>query len=126
MLGGILLENQAMNIVVEALSTDDFYSEANAKIFEAMNELSRRGQPVDDPERLEHSGTCADHPGEVGHPGAHFGMSRGGFAGLRGLRAYRRVSRSIRVGDFRGRQGTCSKSLRARKRCRDADVSGDP
>ena len=46
MLGGILLENDAMNLVVEVLSADDFYSEANAKIFEAMSELFRRSQPV--------------------------------------------------------------------------------
>ena len=67
MLGGILLENQAMNIVVEALSTDDFYSEANAKIFEAMNELSRRGQPVDHVtlrEALVHSGKLASVGGD--------------------------------------------------------------
>ena len=47
MLGGILLENEAMNVVLEVLSVDDFYSEANAKIFEAMSELFRRNQPVD-------------------------------------------------------------------------------
>jgi len=46
-LGGILLENQAMNVVVETLSGNDFYSEANSKIFDVMLELFRRGQPVD-------------------------------------------------------------------------------
>ena len=67
MLGGILLENQAMNIVVETLSIDDFYSEANAKIFEAMTELSRRGQPVDHVtlrEVLVHSGKLASIGGD--------------------------------------------------------------
>ena len=67
MLGGILLENQAMNIVVETLSVEDFYSEANAKIFEAMTELSRRGQPVDQVtlrEVLVHSGKLGSVGGD--------------------------------------------------------------
>jgi replicative DNA helicase len=66
-LGGILLENQAMNIVVETLSVEDFYSEANAKIFEAMTELSRRGQPVDQVtlrEVLVHSGKLGSVGGD--------------------------------------------------------------
>ncbi|MBW1762739.1 MAG: replicative DNA helicase [Deltaproteobacteria bacterium] len=66
-LGGILLENQAMNIVVETLSVEDFYSEANAKIFEAMTELSRRGQPVDQVtlrEVLVHSGKLGSIGGD--------------------------------------------------------------
>jgi replicative DNA helicase len=66
-LGGILLENQAMNIVVETLSVEDFYSEANAKIFEAMTELSSRGQPVDQVtlrEVLVHSGKLASIGGD--------------------------------------------------------------
>ena len=67
MLGGILLENQAMNIVVETLYVEDFYSEANAKIFEAMTELSRRGQPVDQVtlrEVLVHSGKLGSVGGD--------------------------------------------------------------
>ncbi len=67
MLGGILLENQAMNVVVETLSVEDFYSEANAKIFEAMTELFRRGQPVDQitlREVLVHSGKLASIGGD--------------------------------------------------------------
>jgi len=66
-LGGILLENQAMNIVIETLSVEDFYSEANAKIFEAMTELSRRGQPVDQVtlrEVLVHSGKLGSIGGD--------------------------------------------------------------
>jgi replicative DNA helicase len=66
-LGGILLENQAMNIVVETLSVEDFYSEANAKIFEAIIELSSRGQPVDQVtlrEALVHSGRLASIGGD--------------------------------------------------------------
>ncbi len=46
-LGGILLENNALNTVTQVLTPDDFYSRANALIFEAMGELFRRGQPVD-------------------------------------------------------------------------------
>jgi replicative DNA helicase len=36
-----------MNVVLEEVSAEDFYSEANSKIFEAMIELFRRSQPVD-------------------------------------------------------------------------------
>ena len=46
-LGGILLENDAMNVVMEILSDTDFYNQANARIFEAMTVLFRRGEPVD-------------------------------------------------------------------------------
>jgi replicative DNA helicase len=46
-LGGVLLENHAMNVVLETLSAGDFYSEANGKIFDVMIELFRRGQPID-------------------------------------------------------------------------------
>jgi replicative DNA helicase len=66
-LGGILLENDAMNVVLEELSVDDFYSEANAKIFEAMIELFRRSQPVDHVtlrEALVHSGKLASVGGD--------------------------------------------------------------
>lgn len=46
-LGGILLENDAVNVVTEILAPDDFYSEANATIFESMVSLFSRGQPID-------------------------------------------------------------------------------
>lgn len=46
-LGGILLENNALNTVLQILTHDDFYSRGNALVFEAMAELFRRGQPVD-------------------------------------------------------------------------------
>ena len=47
-LGGILLENDAMNTVLELpLTPDDFYSDANARIFESMSQLFAAGQPVD-------------------------------------------------------------------------------
>ena len=46
-LGGILLQNEAMNVVLDLLRPIDFYSEAHAQIFEIMGDLFRRGQPVD-------------------------------------------------------------------------------
>jgi replicative DNA helicase len=47
-LGGILLENDALNTVHELpLSAEDFYSEAHARIFEVMVGLFTSGQPVD-------------------------------------------------------------------------------
>ena len=46
-LGGILLQNDAMNIVLERISKEDFYSEANAQIFDALTALFRSGQPMD-------------------------------------------------------------------------------
>lgn len=46
-LGGILLDNQAINAAQEILSDSDFYSDAHKKIFAAMQELSDRGEPVD-------------------------------------------------------------------------------
>jgi replicative DNA helicase len=46
-LGGILLDNLALNTVLELLETDDFYSEAHRKIFSAIIELSNRNEPCD-------------------------------------------------------------------------------
>ena len=46
-LGGILLENDAINIVVELLRPEDFYRESHRKIFRAMIELTDRSEPVD-------------------------------------------------------------------------------
>jgi replicative DNA helicase len=46
-LGGVLLENNALNTVTQILDADDFYSRANGIVFEGMMELFRRGQPVD-------------------------------------------------------------------------------
>lgn len=66
-LGGVLLENDAMNVVLEILSPQDFYSEANVKIFEAMIELFRQNQPLDQVtlrEALVHSGKLAGVGGD--------------------------------------------------------------
>ncbi len=46
-LGSILLENSAINSVLEVLSKGDFYSEAHRKIFNVMVELSEKNEPVD-------------------------------------------------------------------------------
>ncbi len=46
-LGGVLLANEAMNVVVEILTQEDFYSQANAVIYESMRMLASRSQPID-------------------------------------------------------------------------------
>jgi replicative DNA helicase len=46
-LGGIVLENDAINQVLELLRPEDFYRESHRKIFRAMVELSDRAEPVD-------------------------------------------------------------------------------
>lgn len=47
-LGCILLENDALNIVSEIpLAAKDFFADAHAKIYSAMSELFAAGQPVD-------------------------------------------------------------------------------
>jgi replicative DNA helicase len=46
-LGGILLDNVALNDVLEILRAEDFYREAHRKVFEAMCALSTRAEPID-------------------------------------------------------------------------------
>ena len=46
-LGGILLDNQALNAVLEVLTQADFYSDAHRKIFASILELSNRNEPAD-------------------------------------------------------------------------------
>ncbi len=46
-LGGILLDNLALNTVLELLETSDFYSEAHRKIFSSIIDLSNRNEPCD-------------------------------------------------------------------------------
>ena len=46
-LGGMLLENSAVDRVTEILQKADFYSEAHATIFEAMLALFGHGKPLD-------------------------------------------------------------------------------
>ncbi|HPX61400.1 MAG TPA: replicative DNA helicase [Deltaproteobacteria bacterium] len=46
-LGGILIDNDAINRVLEVLTDDDFYRESHRKIFKAMMRLSDQREPVD-------------------------------------------------------------------------------
>ena len=46
-LGGVLIDNEAIDHVQERLLPDDFYKPAHAKIFEAMLELRDRREPTD-------------------------------------------------------------------------------
>jgi replicative DNA helicase len=46
-LGGILLDNHSLNTVLEVLSGPDFYTEGHRKIFNAITDLSERGEPSD-------------------------------------------------------------------------------
>lgn len=46
-LGAVLLENEAINNVLEILATNDFYSEAHRRIFSAILELSEKNEPSD-------------------------------------------------------------------------------
>jgi replicative DNA helicase len=46
-LGGILIENDAINTVVELLEANDFYREAHQKIFQCMIALSEKSEPLD-------------------------------------------------------------------------------
>jgi replicative DNA helicase len=46
-LGGILLDNLALNHVLEILEATDFYTEAHRRIFSAIVELSDRNEPCD-------------------------------------------------------------------------------
>ncbi|HEY2027730.1 MAG TPA: replicative DNA helicase [Myxococcales bacterium] len=47
LLGGILLDGQAFNDVVGQVVADEFYRDAHRKIFEAMNALAEKSQPID-------------------------------------------------------------------------------
>jgi len=46
-LGGVLIENDALNLVLEILQEGDFYREAHRKIFSAILHLYEHGEPVD-------------------------------------------------------------------------------
>ena len=46
-LGGVLIENDALNLVLEILQEGDFYREAHRKIFSAVLHLYEHGEPVD-------------------------------------------------------------------------------
>jgi replicative DNA helicase len=46
-LGGVLIENDALNTVIEFLEDGDFYREAHQKIFKSMIALSEKNEPLD-------------------------------------------------------------------------------
>ena len=46
-LGGVLIENEAINRVMEILDVDDFYRDAHRKIYNALINLSERDEPAD-------------------------------------------------------------------------------
>ncbi len=46
-LGGVLLDNEAINRALESIRPEDFYRESHRKIFKAMIELSTKGEPCD-------------------------------------------------------------------------------
>ncbi len=46
-LGGVLLENEALNRALEFLTADDFYRESHRKIFKALISLSEKNEPAD-------------------------------------------------------------------------------
>ena len=46
-LGGLLINSDAMNQVVDILSPQDFYREAHATIFDGMVQLYNDGEPID-------------------------------------------------------------------------------
>ena len=46
-LGGILIENTALNRVVEILTHEDFYRDAHQRIFQALVDLSEKNEPAD-------------------------------------------------------------------------------
>lgn len=46
-LGGILLENEALNKALELLRAEDFYRSSHRKIFSALVDLSERDEPAD-------------------------------------------------------------------------------
>ncbi len=46
-LGAILLDGEALTVVMERITSDDFYRSAHQRIFEAMVDLSEENEPVD-------------------------------------------------------------------------------
>ncbi len=47
LLGGILIDNDAINRVIEILEVDDLYRESHRKLLRAMIDLNERGEPCD-------------------------------------------------------------------------------
>ena len=85
-LSAVLCDGRALDAVLEFLRAEHFYSDANKRIFEAAEELHKKGQPVDvqtvaawlkDRDRLQAIGgisylaTIVDATPSVAHVGAH-------------------------------------------------------
>jgi len=47
LLGGLMMDRNAIVKVVDSLKEDDFYKEAHQKIYQTMVELFSKGEPVD-------------------------------------------------------------------------------
>ena len=47
LLGGVMLDNEALDDVLEIIKPPDFYRETHRKIFEAMQSLAGRNEPID-------------------------------------------------------------------------------
>ncbi len=47
LLGGVLLDNEALNTALEILQADDFYKKAHELIWQAMLAISERHEPID-------------------------------------------------------------------------------
>ncbi|MBI2082630.1 MAG: replicative DNA helicase [Deltaproteobacteria bacterium] len=65
-LGGIMIDNEAIHRVVEIVTPDDFYRETHRKVFRCMLELSEEGEPIDlitVCERMRGEGTLEDAGG---------------------------------------------------------------
>jgi replicative DNA helicase len=46
-LGSMLLEKEAVNTAIEHLRPEDFYRDAHRRVFQAMVDLTDRGEPLD-------------------------------------------------------------------------------
>ena len=46
-LGGVMLDNLAINKIMDMLGVDDFYRDANRKVYQAMIELSLKSEAID-------------------------------------------------------------------------------
>ena len=46
-LGGVLIENEAVHKVMEILTPEDFYRDAHRKIYDALIDLAERDEPAD-------------------------------------------------------------------------------
>jgi replicative DNA helicase len=53
-LGGVMLQNSVIDTVLDIIVAEDFYSEGNGRIFDAMLELHRTSTPVDTVTLREH------------------------------------------------------------------------